>query len=398
MNSDGTNQTRVTNNPGLDFRPSWGVISDSTPPVITPTVTGTEGSNGWYTSDVEVSWSVTDAESTVSNQTGCDAVTVSTDTSGVTFTCSATSVGGTDSESVTIKRDATAPVITFLDRTAPNAAGWNNGDVTVNWSCSDATSGSTSPGDSETLSSEGANQTATGTCQDNAGNTASNQQTGINIDKTAPSISFASRTTPNSNGWNNTDVVVNWNCSDALSGVVNATVSQTVSSEGINQSATGTCTDRAGNSASNMQAGINIDKTAPTLTLQQFLTPFPNDHKYRTVGVADMVATVGDNFTSLGVGDVRIEMVTSDEADNAPGNSDGNTVNDIVIAANCQSVQLRGERDGTRDGRVYVVTLRVRDLAGNATRAEYKVSVPLNQNGSPAVQGAAVLTRTSACP
>jgi len=40
----------------------------------------------------------------------------------------------------------------------------------------------------------------------------------------------------------------------------------------------------------------------------------------------------------------------------------------------------------------------VRDLAGNATRAEYKVSVPLSQNGSPAVQGAAVLTRTSTCP
>ena len=34
--------------------------TDNTPPVITPTVTGPLGENGWYTSDIEISWSVTD--------------------------------------------------------------------------------------------------------------------------------------------------------------------------------------------------------------------------------------------------------------------------------------------------------------------------------------------------
>ena len=34
--------------------------SDDTPPVITPSISGTLGSNGWYTSDVTVSWSVND--------------------------------------------------------------------------------------------------------------------------------------------------------------------------------------------------------------------------------------------------------------------------------------------------------------------------------------------------
>src|SRR6185503_7124478 len=38
-------------------------ITDTTAPVITPTVTGTSGSNGWYTSNVSVSWAVSDPES-----------------------------------------------------------------------------------------------------------------------------------------------------------------------------------------------------------------------------------------------------------------------------------------------------------------------------------------------
>ena len=82
-----------------------------------------------------------------------------------------------------------------------------------------------------------------------------------------------------------------------------------------------------------------------------------------------------------------IEKVTSDEPDNAPGGRDGNTSNDIVIAGDCKLVPLRSERDETKNGRVYSVTLRVADSAGNVTRAVFKVSVPLNQSGAPAVEG-----------
>ena len=84
---------------------------DSTPPVITPNITGTLGNNGWYTSNVSVSWSVVDDESAISMTVGCNTQSVTTDTTGVTFTCSATSTGGTDSQSVTIKVDQTAPTL-----------------------------------------------------------------------------------------------------------------------------------------------------------------------------------------------------------------------------------------------------------------------------------------------
>lgn len=105
--------------------------SDSTPPVITPSVSGTLGANNWYTSDVAVSWTVTDSESDVTNTTDCDATTVTEDSAGVTFTCSATSVGGTASASVTVKRDATVPVLAFSGN-----AGSYTVDQSVNIGCS----------------------------------------------------------------------------------------------------------------------------------------------------------------------------------------------------------------------------------------------------------------------
>jgi len=97
------------------------VPPDTTPPVIVPTVTGTLGGAGWYTSDVTVSWDVTDPDSDVT-ATGCDEVTISTDTAGVDITCQASSEGGDASETVSLKRDATPPVIQFSGNAGTYAA------------------------------------------------------------------------------------------------------------------------------------------------------------------------------------------------------------------------------------------------------------------------------------
>lgn len=80
-------------------------------PIITPTVTGTAGTNGWYIGNVTVSWTVVDPETPVTSTTGCGTVVQSANTAGVTFTCSATSSGGTSSESVTIKLDKVKPTL-----------------------------------------------------------------------------------------------------------------------------------------------------------------------------------------------------------------------------------------------------------------------------------------------
>lgn len=86
-----------------------GVPVDSTPPVITPVIAGTLGSNSWYTGNVALSWTVVDAESSITAQTGCDPVSITADQAQTTYTCSATSTGGTASVDAKIKRDATKP-------------------------------------------------------------------------------------------------------------------------------------------------------------------------------------------------------------------------------------------------------------------------------------------------
>jgi hypothetical protein len=248
--------------------------SDSTPPSITPNVSGTLGNNGWYVSDVTVSWTVSDPESTVSSTSGCGSSSVTSDTAGQTFTCSATSAGGTNSQSVTIKRDATAPSISGSAAPAPNGAGWNNSDVSITFVCSDALSGLASCGPNQSLSGDGSNQSASGTAVDNAGNSASATVSGIDLDKTAPTISGSASPVSNANGWNNSDVTVSFICGDGLSGVAACTSPVILSGEGAGQSVTGTVVDNADNSADVTVSNINIDKTSPTASASA--SPAPN--------------------------------------------------------------------------------------------------------------------------
>ena len=147
---------------------------------------------------------------------------------------------------------------------------------------------------------------------------------------------------------------------------------------------------------------VQVDMSPPIINLRSTqMTLFPPDHKYTIIEVGQLVESVSDNCTSIDAGAVVIEKVTSDEADNSTG--DGDTVNDIEIAAGCRSVKLRAERDGNGNGRVYKITLTVSDSAGggaqsgNIGRVDYKVSVPKNHNGLPAVEDGPVLTINGGC-
>ena len=229
--------------------------ADTTAPVITPNVVGTLGNNDWYLSDVTVSWSVVDNESAISSQSGCDPVTVNADAAGVTFTCSATSTGGTASQSVTIKRDATAPTISAAASSAPNTNGWYNSDVTVPFTCADNLSGVVSCPADETLSSEGSAVSSTAqTITDQAGNSsaASNIVT-VQIDKTAPVVTVTGVSDGASYTLGSVPAAA-CSTSDALSGVA---TQATASVTGGNGDGTGsfiaTCSgasDNAGNSGS----------------------------------------------------------------------------------------------------------------------------------------------------
>jgi len=62
---------------------------------------------------------------------------------------------------------------------------------------------------------------------------------------------------------------------------------------------------------------------------------------------------------------------------------DGNTEPDIILG--CDEVQLRSERRGPSNGRVYRLGWRAADDAGNETEGECVVTVPHDQSGREAI-------------
>ncbi len=157
-------------------------------------------------------------------------------------------------------------------------------------------------------------------------------------------------------------------------------------------------TDDSGNPAAPVTRIVTVvDTTAPTITLNSYApSMWPPNHKYQTFLLTSFVTGASDSCgTGLGLSDVVIEKVTSDEIEN--GNGDGNTLNDIVIAADCKSVQLRREREGGGNGRVYTITFKVIDASGNVGRATATVVVPHN-NGSTAVDSGIHYTVNGNCP
>jgi hypothetical protein len=236
------------------------------------------------------------------------------------------------------------------------------------------------------------------TATDGGGNTATATRTVTVVDTVAPVI-----TTAGANP-------LTWEChtpfvepgvsaSDACDTNVPVSVSGVLD---VNTPGTYTLTynasDDSGNAATPVTRTVNVvDTTAPTITLNgQTPSLWPANHKYQSFGVTNFVTGVMDSCnTSLGVSSVVIEKVTSDEAEN--GNGDGNTTNDIVIAADCKSVQLRAEREGNGNGRVYTITFKVRDASGNVGRATARVVVQHNPGETPADSGVNY-TVNGSCP
>ena len=79
------------------------LIGDNTPPDVQPTLNpATPGSGRWYNTPVTLTWSVVDDESAITSTSGCEQVTVNSNQPLTTYTCTATSAGGTTTQSVSI--------------------------------------------------------------------------------------------------------------------------------------------------------------------------------------------------------------------------------------------------------------------------------------------------------
>jgi hypothetical protein len=242
---------------------------DNTPPITNIILSGLEGNNGWYRSDVDVNLTASDNLSGVKEihyiLNGGSEKVIEGNTTSFTISTEAINslvcwaVDNVENEEThhnqDIKIDKTAPTITASQNPAANSFGWNNTDVTVSFETYDALSGidpDTDPND-VVLSLEGAGQSASGTVYDMAGNSASTTISNINIDKTSPVVTI---TVPaeNTSYLLNQSINAEWTAEDALSGIDSANTSGTVPSgsplptgtPGTNTFSV-TATDKAGN-------------------------------------------------------------------------------------------------------------------------------------------------------
>ena len=106
-------------------------------PTVTPTITGTQGTNNWYVTRPKITWQVTGNAEPVTS--GCGSVSAP-NTTGTTYTCTATNSLGMAMESVMVMVDTVKPAVTI---TAPgNGATYAlKSSVLASYSCADAFSG-----------------------------------------------------------------------------------------------------------------------------------------------------------------------------------------------------------------------------------------------------------------
>jgi hypothetical protein len=240
---------------------------DNSAPMVEPSITGTAGLNGWYTSDVTVHWNVADAESSVGPTTGCADATVTTNTTGTTFTCSATSAGGTTEKSVTIKRDTEVPGISPVVDGTVGGNGWYTTDVGVGFDIGYGVSGAgTLEGCTPAPVMTDGEQTITCTATSAAGLSASKSIT-IKRDASKPVITPAISSPANAAGWYTSNVSVTWTVADAQSAIAtsNGCTNVTLSEDTNGVTYTCSATNGAGLVSSN-SVTLKRDATTPTIT------------------------------------------------------------------------------------------------------------------------------------
>jgi hypothetical protein len=125
---------------------------------------------------------------------------------------------------------------------------------------------------------------------------------------------------------------------------------------------------------------------------------WPPNHKMWSFNLSECAAVVNPCGAPVDINAVgTITSIYSDEVEDANGNGDGSTLQDIVITGK-SSFQLRAERQGKGNGRVYGVHFKVTDASGAEQTATCKFVVPHDQSGRGATDDGAAAGYTVFAP
>ena len=316
-------------------------VKDTTPPVTTAAATPAANGAGWNNADVTVALTASDSGSGVDSityslsgaQVGGSTVVGSSISFSITIEGVTTvtyhardKAGNVETDKTLIIRlDKTSPTITGSRLPSANANGWNSTNVTVTFTCSDGLSGIDSCGPTpQVVSGEGANQSRTGTAVDKAGNTASATVSGINIDKTPPTLTMP---TLSATYAFKAALTLTFGASDSLSGVdtIQATLNGTAVTSGSTVTLTKagtntftlTTTDKAGNTAT-QSATFTV-----AYNFIGFLQPILNDGSRvfklgSTVPVKFQLTDATGAVVSTATGTVTVQQFSGSEPVNDP--------------------------------------------------------------------------------
>ena len=343
-------------------------IVDATAPVISYTLSPAtaDGLAGWYRNSVQLTWIVTEPDSPSTLQlVGCDDTLVSTDQLPNDYSCTATSGGGSAGPAtVSLKRDGTAPTVSYADATGTLGNNdWYVSDVVARFTATDATSGPASASQTVTSSGEGsAVAVQSPEFADVAGNTtaAGAASQSFKIDKTAPEVSYTGAApAPNSNGWYKNDVEATFTATDAVSGPLEATKKVTSSGEGeAVEVASPAFEDLAGNvrEAGVATASFKIDKTAPTVNFSSLLA----DSYYGSTPAApgcvasDSLSGLAGSCTVSGhettVGTHTLTATATDNAGNTTTITDDYEVKAWTLKGFYQPIDMNGVLNTVKGG------------------------------------------------
>ncbi|HAG10900.1 MAG TPA: hypothetical protein DCK76_05860 [Desulfotomaculum sp.] len=102
---------------------------------------------------------------------------------------------------------------------------------------------------------------------------------------------------------------------------------------------------------------------------------WPADNKFVNVDILGVVDPDADDEVKI-----AITSVTSDEATGTIKGAGGKVHTPDAIIVDGDTVQLRAERSGTSDGRVYVINFTATDLSGAQCSGSISVCVPHDQS------------------
>ncbi|PLS08389.1 endo-1,4-beta-xylanase [Neobacillus cucumis] len=199
------------------------------------------------------------------------------------------------------------------------------------------------------------------------------------VDTTAPVTTDNAPT-----AWVNKDVTVALHANDNGSGVKatyykidNGTEHTgstfTISDEGVH-TITYWSVDNAGNVEPVKTTTVKLDKTAPTLTITLDKSVlWPANHK-----MVPVTASISSSDATSGIDSVVLTSITCNEK--IPSDDIQNVKLNTSITGSTTTFELRADRLGNGNGRIYTITFTATDKAGNEITKSVTASVPHDQS------------------